>query len=121
MVNSVFVIVLENNKIGATTRPPEKVERQGLYGLIGGKVEKGETPYQAVKRESKEEGWDIEKILPNPVFKTTRGKKLVWYYLGFGATPRKKYKEKGRVDPVWIDINDIPNKTDRNIINQIKK
>ena len=38
------------------------------WGIAGGHVDKGETPYQAVKREAKEELGNIEIITKKPVY-----------------------------------------------------
>jgi 8-oxo-dGTP pyrophosphatase MutT (NUDIX family) len=55
---AVFVVAFnEDGLVASTTRPYDKTNK---IGLPGGKVEKFETPIDAVRRESYEEGWDID-------------------------------------------------------------
>jgi len=62
------LIFTENNKILGVSRK----DNQEQFGLIGGKVDEGETPEQALIRETKEEtGLDITKY--EKIFERTDG------------------------------------------------
>jgi hypothetical protein len=104
---AVFVVVkLPNNKIAATTRPYEKSKSKKI-GLPGGKVEKNEDPIDAAYRESKEEGWEIEKINTIIASKMVGGKSIV-FYSGTGAKKLENYKEKDNdIEPIEVSIEKI--------------
>lgn len=54
MVHVVVGIILKNNQVLIALRPPHK-PYPGLWEFPGGKVEQGETPFQALQREFQEE------------------------------------------------------------------
>lgn len=92
-------------KIAVTSRPNEP----GRIGLPGGKLDKGETPYQAVLRECVEEGWLID--LPeasNPIYAAMVDGHLLWWYLSSSiAIPLDDFKEKGRQDILAVSYDEI--------------
>lgn len=105
---SFVVVKLPDGKIAATTRPYEKSKNKKI-GLPGGKVEKGETPKQAAYRESKEEGWDVEKIGDIIASKKVNGKIIV-YYIGYGAKKLDDYIEKENdIEAIAVSIEEISN------------
>jgi len=83
----------------ATTRPTAP----GRLGLPGGKVEPGEDPRAALKREAREEGWVL---LPasNPYHHAYVDGRLVWWYWAPLATRLSDWAERGRVEPVAIPL-----------------
>lgn len=48
-----FIVI--DNKVLLFKRSPEETTNPGKYGMLGGHIEKGETPEEALKREIKEE------------------------------------------------------------------
>jgi ADP-ribose pyrophosphatase YjhB (NUDIX family) len=105
---SFVVVKLPDGKIAATTRPYEKSKNKKI-GLPGGKVEKGETPKQAAYRESKEEGWDVEKIGNIIASKKVNGKVIV-YFIGYGAKKLDDYIEKENdIEAIAVSIEEISN------------
>jgi hypothetical protein len=105
---SFVVIKLPNGKVAGTTRPYEKSENKKI-GLPGGKVEKSESPIDAVKRESEEEGWKVSKIGKIIASKMVSGKSIV-YFEGFEAEKLKDYKEKKNgIQPIEVSVNEISN------------
>jgi 8-oxo-dGTP diphosphatase len=68
-VINIFVLVLlytNNETILLLRRSPSQIFAPGLYSLVGGKVERGETALQAIKREVFEE---VNLELPESSFK----------------------------------------------------
>jgi mutator protein MutT len=62
--NAIAVIVNDDNKILLLKRAESSEWGSNQYGLVGGRIEKNETPKQAVKREIQEEtGLDIKKFI----------------------------------------------------------
>lgn len=105
---SFVVVKLPDGKIAATTRPYEKSKNKKI-GLPGGKVEKGETPKQAAYRESKEEGWDVQKIGDIIASKKVNGKVIV-YYIGYGAKKLDDYVEKKNdIEALAVSVDEISN------------
>ncbi len=48
-----FIVI--DNKVLLFKRSPEETTNPGKYGMLGGHIEKGETPEEALRREVKEE------------------------------------------------------------------
>jgi 8-oxo-dGTP pyrophosphatase MutT (NUDIX family) len=48
-----FIVI--DNKVLLFKRSPEETTNPGKYGMLGGHIEKGETPEEALRREIKEE------------------------------------------------------------------
>ena len=54
MIDVVAVVIVKDNKFLITRRAP-KLNLEGMWEFPGGKIEKGETPEEALKRELAEE------------------------------------------------------------------
>lgn len=103
---AVFVVAPQpGGKLAVTTRPTDK---GGGYGLPGGKVDSGEDPLAAALRESREEGWEIESIDPEPIHRAEVDGNLVHWYTASGKSkPLEEYKEKHRgVKPLSLKYED---------------
>jgi hypothetical protein len=101
-VFAVFVVVRVGNGYAATTRT------DGRIGLPGGKIDPGEQPLEAAKRESYEEGWNIDSIDAEPKHKAYVDGKEVWWFIGNGGSALTEYKEKYRgIKPIIVSIDDL--------------
>jgi ADP-ribose pyrophosphatase YjhB (NUDIX family) len=96
------VVVLPNGRIAGTTRPG------GGVGLPGGKVEPGENPVRAAVREAAEEGWDVGGFIHAVNDKLVDGKLVMWFAFE-RAERRAEWKEKGRVEPVELTLDELAN------------
>lgn len=97
------LIFTENLKILGVSRK----DNPTAFGLIGGKVDKGETPEEALIRETKEEtGLDITKY--EKIFERTDGDFKCSTYL-CEVTGEIQTTEDGIVKEVsWLDLVDGP-------------
>jgi len=98
-VFAVFLVSKIGNQFVATTRT------DGKLGLAGGKIDKGESPKQALIRECTEEGWK----LPSDVQLTLVHQQLVnnqlcqWYQSDKHPVQLTSYKEMKRdIKPILI-------------------
>lgn len=99
---AVFVVAqLQSGLYAATTRAADRGEA-GKIGLPGGKVDPGEDPVDAAKREAHEEGWAIDTVLPEVFHSQVRDGKLIQWYRGVGARKLSQYKEQGRITPIAV-------------------
>lgn len=105
---AVFVLARAGDGYAATTRPVGSSDA-GKIGLPGGKVDPGETPLEAVKRECTEEGWDVEIINHKPIHKQIVNGKLIWWYRGVNPKMLSTYKEMHRLSPVIVTREQIIN------------
>lgn len=98
---AVFAVVKLGGKILATTRP-----NSDKIGLIGGKVDKGETIFEAVEREAYEEGAKIKaKEVMNVAY--VDGKKVAWIEADY-ITLLSDWKEKHRgIIAKFVDPADL--------------
>jgi len=80
---------------------------QGKIGLPGGKVDIGESPVQAAKRESNEEGWQVDITNTTPIHKQLVDGKMVYWYAGENAVKLNNFKEKNRITPIVATIEQI--------------
>lgn len=96
---AVFVLAPVDGGFAATTRPADRGET-GRIGLPGGKVDAGEDPVMAAKREAFEEGWDITIIDEKPFHKQLVEGKMVWWFKGFQPKMLSNFKESGRIIPI---------------------
>lgn len=104
---AVFVVSpVHGSGYAATTRASDRGE-YGRIGLSGGKVDVGENPIDAAYRESKEEGWLVFNIDPNPIQKKSVDGKVVWWYKAISAKMLSDFKEKGRIQPIIVSKQDI--------------
>lgn len=107
--HAVFVVAeLPNGKVAATTRAIDKGEA-GKIGLPGGKLDIGETPIEALKREANEEGWSIDGINENPIHIYIVDGKLIKWYSAKKAVRLNNYKEKNRIYPIEVEKEEIAN------------
>jgi len=73
--------------------------------LVGGKIDQGETPEEALLREAEEEGF----ILANPVFARSAivdGKEVAWYFCSFVAK-LESYKEQHRILNIFASTEEV--------------
>lgn len=108
--HAAFVVYrLKNGNIAATTRPADR-NQAGRVGLPGGKVDPGESPQDAVRRESKEEGWQIMGgKLELIASKKIDGKNILYYVLKGGWCKKlEDHKERDRgIMPMEVSIDVI--------------
>jgi 8-oxo-dGTP pyrophosphatase MutT (NUDIX family) len=97
---AVFLVSKIGNQFVGTTRT------DGKLGLAGGKVDQGETPQQALIRESNEEGW----LLPSDVQLTlihqqeVDGKLCQWFQSDKSPVRLTSYKEMRRgIKPILMN------------------
>lgn len=95
--HAAFIVAPYKGGIMASTRPIDKRSKAGEFGLVGGKLNPGETALQAAVRESKEEGWIVHKphFRPIHVKHNPDGKKIV-VFAAAGARKLQDYKERDR-------------------------
>ena len=101
---SAFVFAMgHRGLVASTTRP----NRPSAIGLPGGKLDKGESPLIAVRRESLEEGWEI--YIPNkpPIHRQLVDGNMVEWFLGYNPRRLQVYKESNRIYNRWSTIEDI--------------
>lgn len=88
----------------ATTRAADKNETVKI-GLPGGKVDGNETPIEALKRESEEEGWLITSEVRGPIYERfLGGGKLIWWFETKDLVKLEDYKEKGRISNIEVTM-----------------
>ena len=92
----------------ATTRAADRGE-SGKIGLPGGKVDAGETPVEALIRESKEEGFVLIGVSPNPIHSQLVDGKLVQWFRAEKAIVLQDYKEIGRIKNIVATKKEILN------------
>lgn len=98
---AVFAIVRNGNKLLVTTRPAEN-----KIGLIGGKVDAGESLEVALEREAKEEGALIKVNKIRRIAKVD-GKYVAWFDADF-VNFLTDYKEKYRgIEAKFMDAADL--------------
>lgn len=92
----------------ASLRPIDKRERPGDFGTVGGKLDDGETAWQAAKREANEEGWAIYGMQRKPIHvaETERGKIVT--FAANGARKLYDHKERDReVHQITVDLKQL--------------
>lgn len=99
-IHAVFVVAQDQDgNWAATTRPNDP----GKIGLPGGKVDEGETPEQAVIREAREEGWDVDPLGLGVVhYQEVDGDPVLYFASPLPASKRKYWVEMGRVEPIAV-------------------
>lgn len=103
-------VVLAPHKDGwiSSTRPIDKREHPGAYGVVGGKLDPGETPLQAAIREAREEGWSVHDVAATPVHANYHGPHKIEYFVAEGAKKLRDYKEKYReVYPMTVTSEEL--------------
>jgi len=105
------IIIDENQKVLLTKRKGSHGE--GSYGSLGGHLEYGESPTEALKREALEElGIELEKI---EFLVCTNLIKYNKHYLDLTFLAKIKSDEPTIMEPDkidlvgWFDLNDLPN------------
>jgi 8-oxo-dGTP pyrophosphatase MutT (NUDIX family) len=99
---AVFVIAEKDGLIAAVTRD------DGQFALPGGTVEQNESPYDAVCRESIEEGWSVE-IDKNHIYQDFVDNKLIWWYVGKNPVKLVDFFEKGILETDFVSKDTIRN------------
>ena len=105
-VHAAFIVarvgVAAQLRYAATTRAADRGEA-GRIGLPGGKVEPGESPAEAARREALEDGWRIEGDLVLVHLADVEGRLVQWFA---PADPDARawriwdHAEAGRVEPI---------------------
>lgn len=103
---AVFVVAAVPGGIAATTRATDRGEA-GRIGLPGGKVDAGETAYQAALREAREEGWAIEGMADRPFHADRVEGRMVSWFAASCATPLEFFKESGRIRPFVASVEAV--------------
>lgn len=106
-VENVFVVCKRSGLFAGVTRPIYKQERQGKYGLIGGKVEVGESLLDALLREIEEEGWKMQSVETRPFYHIENFNSTTYFFKGYGATMLRDFKEKGKIKQVWLTVEQL--------------
>lgn len=101
-VHAVFLISFRNGKVVATTRP----DNPDQFGLVGGKVDEGETAKQALLREAFEEGVKVVSPLFFVRQSTVNGKTVQWFYAE-KVESLDTFKEENRLSVVETSIENI--------------
>jgi len=99
-VFAVFLVSKIDDLFVATTRTDGKV------GLAGGKIDKGESPKQALIREVSEEGWKLPADVQLKLIhqQLVDGKICQWYQSDKSPVALTSYKEKYRgITPILIN------------------
>lgn len=103
---AVFLIAKVGDSYAATTRD------DGRIGLPGGKVDPGETAEEAVIRESREEGWEIDNATDLQLAheQPVEGKPVAWFSTNQTPVKLTDYKEKKRgIRPILISKEEVLN------------
>jgi hypothetical protein len=106
MKEAAFIMCRYEDGWAGTTRPDGGV---GGVGLPGGKVDAGETPYDAACREAIEEGWLPLEVGKEPFYSTvcSGGDLLVHWFSAKHMLPLVSYKEQGRIMAVKISTKQL--------------
>lgn len=111
-IESPFAVFLVGNVKGrkdlfaATTRAKDRGE-SGKIGLPGGKVDIGETPIEAVKREAYEEGWKTTSEIIGPIHKSMVEGKMIWWFKTTDLEKLQSYKEDHRILNIERTLEEI--------------
>lgn len=114
MRQAVFIVIKnEDDKILCVTRPIEKAQYEGDFGLPGGSVEEGETLLEALWRETSEEGIDVTFINPSFVQSIYYEDKdlQVYWFVGKGKFTEGNFKERTRISQVYKTIEEAATST----------
>lgn len=115
-VLSVNILIFSEGKVLLVKRPANKKVNPGKYSGIGGKVEPGETYFQAAKREMKEEiTFEPDNLCPYGITQTVDAPTgAEWVHVNFLARIPKiiemEPSEEGEfhwVDPAMVDKLDM--------------
>lgn len=101
-VFAAFVIApAGDDAIAATTRAADRGET-GRIGLPGGKLDSGESPINAARREAAEEGWFISGEFHLVHEAEVDGRPVQWFASRSPAVWLRDHAEAGRVEPVAV-------------------
>lgn len=106
--NAVAVIVNNDNKILLLKRGEETKWCPGKWGLVGGMIEKGETPEQACKREVKEEtGLEVNKL--SQCFSIQRKSDSIEYVFAcrYKGDPTEIILDAENTNYGWYDVSEM--------------
>ena len=99
---AVFGVYFNGKQFAVTTRP------SGGIGFPGGKVDNGEMAFNAMIRESGEEGFLVTSADSNPYYTAIVDGKLVAWYKIFSCEVLNDYKEKYRgITPIFVSQDKI--------------
>ena len=105
---AMIVAVTKDGDFIASTRPKDKRSHAGEIGLVGGKLEPGESARQAAIREAGEEGWDVKTVSKKPIHHSNHNGKVVAIFAAKHAHPKHNHKERHReVYPVTVTQEEL--------------
>lgn len=111
-----LLLIANKDKFLLFKRSPKEQSNPGVYGLLGGKIERSETPRMALKREIKEEaGVDIKNFKPLGAYKKNDTLMYLFYCTDF---PHKDIKldTNEHVSQKWFNTSDIYNSNSSEVI-----
>lgn len=105
---AMIVAVTKDGDFIASTRPKDKRSHAGEIGLVGGKLEPGESARQAAIREAGEEGWEVGTVSKQPIHHSNHNGKVVAIFSAAHAKAKHNHKEKHReVYPVTVTQEEL--------------
>ena|SRR5581483_11856401 len=109
--NAAKAFIIRNDKLLLLKRRPDDPHKPGSWDIPGGRLEFGESPFEGLKREAREEiNGEIDIIMPISVHHFTRddGQKItLTIFLTKLLTDEIKLSEE-HSEYKWIDLSEAP-------------